>query len=302
MGLIRKVAVLGAGVMGSGIAAHCANAGIPVLLLDIVPPEPARRRRASKAFRDSSPRGLDEPQEAKPAASSPPRDAELIEVGNFDDDLASARRVRLGHRGGQGGPRDQAARCSRKLEPLLAGTRSSRRTPRACRSRTCSQGRGAVVQEALPGHALLQPAALHEAARARRRARHRARGRWQRMARFGEDVLGKGIVWARTRPTSSPTASASTAMMRTSHEHAEGGLTVEEVDAIFGLPMGARRARCSAPPTSSASTPRPRRAELLRDADPRRGPRDVQGAGVHREDGRREACSATRPGAASTRR
>ena len=34
---IRRVAVLGAGVMGSGIAAHLANAGIPVLLLDIVP-------------------------------------------------------------------------------------------------------------------------------------------------------------------------------------------------------------------------------------------------------------------------
>ena len=36
---IRRVAVLGAGVMGSGIAAHCANAGIPVVLLDIVPPD-----------------------------------------------------------------------------------------------------------------------------------------------------------------------------------------------------------------------------------------------------------------------
>ena len=36
---IRKAAVLGAGVMGSAIAAHLANAGIPVLLLDIVPTE-----------------------------------------------------------------------------------------------------------------------------------------------------------------------------------------------------------------------------------------------------------------------
>ena len=36
---IRRAAVLGAGVMGSGIAAHLANAGIPVLLLDIVPPK-----------------------------------------------------------------------------------------------------------------------------------------------------------------------------------------------------------------------------------------------------------------------
>lgn len=34
---IKKVAVIGAGVMGSGIAAHVANAGIPVVLLDIVP-------------------------------------------------------------------------------------------------------------------------------------------------------------------------------------------------------------------------------------------------------------------------
>ena len=36
---IRKVAVLGAGVMGSGIAAHLANAGIFTYLLDIVPKE-----------------------------------------------------------------------------------------------------------------------------------------------------------------------------------------------------------------------------------------------------------------------
>src|SRR4051812_799349 len=35
---VRKVAVLGAGTMGSRIAAHIANAGVPVVLLDIVPP------------------------------------------------------------------------------------------------------------------------------------------------------------------------------------------------------------------------------------------------------------------------
>ena len=37
MAEIRKVAVIGAGVMGAGIAAHIANAGVPVVLLDIVP-------------------------------------------------------------------------------------------------------------------------------------------------------------------------------------------------------------------------------------------------------------------------
>ena len=40
---IRKVAVIGAGVMGAGIAAHLANAGIAVLLLDIVPPNATER-------------------------------------------------------------------------------------------------------------------------------------------------------------------------------------------------------------------------------------------------------------------
>ena len=35
---IRRAAVVGAGVMGSGIAAHLANAGVEVLLMDIVPP------------------------------------------------------------------------------------------------------------------------------------------------------------------------------------------------------------------------------------------------------------------------
>ncbi len=39
---IRKAAVLGAGVMGAAIAAHLANAGIPSLLLDIVPPGPVQ--------------------------------------------------------------------------------------------------------------------------------------------------------------------------------------------------------------------------------------------------------------------
>ena len=43
---IKKAAVLGSGVMGSGIAAHLANIGIPVLLLDIVPRELTEQEEA----------------------------------------------------------------------------------------------------------------------------------------------------------------------------------------------------------------------------------------------------------------
>ncbi|MBC8038523.1 MAG: hypothetical protein H7X89_15030, partial [Rhizobiales bacterium] len=46
---IAKACVIGAGVMGSGIAAHIANAGVPVLLLDIVPPNSTDRSSIAKA-------------------------------------------------------------------------------------------------------------------------------------------------------------------------------------------------------------------------------------------------------------
>ena len=47
---IKKAAVLGSGVMGSGIAAHLANIGIPVLLLDIVPGKLTERRRGKRTY------------------------------------------------------------------------------------------------------------------------------------------------------------------------------------------------------------------------------------------------------------
>ena len=84
---IRKVAVLGAGTMGSRIAAHFANAGVPVVLLDIVPPGTAAD--AGKAQRNKfALAALDGLKKSKPAAFYSPEDARLITVGNFDDDLA----------------------------------------------------------------------------------------------------------------------------------------------------------------------------------------------------------------------
>lgn len=51
---IRKAAVLGSGVMGSGIAAHLANIGIPVLLLDIVPNDLTKEEEKKGLTKDSS--------------------------------------------------------------------------------------------------------------------------------------------------------------------------------------------------------------------------------------------------------
>ena len=92
---IRKAAVLGAGVMGSGIAAHLANAGIPVLLLDIVPPELTKEDEklglttGDPGFRNKfSIAGLEGIKNSKPAALYSKRFLPLIEIGNFEDDWA----------------------------------------------------------------------------------------------------------------------------------------------------------------------------------------------------------------------
>ena len=79
---IHKVAILGAGTMGARIAAHFANAGVPSLLLDIVPPDaggPARNKIAAA--------GLGAARKSTPAAFFEASLAKLVTAGNFDDDL-----------------------------------------------------------------------------------------------------------------------------------------------------------------------------------------------------------------------
>jgi 3-hydroxyacyl-CoA dehydrogenase len=78
--LLRKAAVLGAGTMGSRIAAHLANAGVSVLLLDLASSDGPRNAVADKA--------LDALKKSKPAAFYTPSAGARIGTGNFDDDLA----------------------------------------------------------------------------------------------------------------------------------------------------------------------------------------------------------------------
>ena len=78
---IRKAAVIGAGVMGAGIAAQIANAGVPVILLDVVPEGAANR---SQIAEDALGRLL----KADPAPFMHKSNARLITPGNIEDDIA----------------------------------------------------------------------------------------------------------------------------------------------------------------------------------------------------------------------
>ena len=87
---IEKAVVLGAGTMGARIAAHFANAGVPVLLLDMVPP--GLSVDATAVDRNKIVRaGLDAAKKSKPAAFFTAALAEKVSIGNFDDDLARCK-------------------------------------------------------------------------------------------------------------------------------------------------------------------------------------------------------------------
>ncbi len=77
---VKKVCVIGAGVMGAGIAAQVANAGIPVLLLDIVPREGDDRDAVAKG-------AVAKMLKTDPAPFMSKRAAKLVETGNIDDHL-----------------------------------------------------------------------------------------------------------------------------------------------------------------------------------------------------------------------
>ena len=77
--IVKKVAVLGAGVMGAQIAAHCINARVPVVLFDLPAKEGAKNGIVLRA--------IDNLKKLSPAPLGNPDDAALIAVANYEDDL-----------------------------------------------------------------------------------------------------------------------------------------------------------------------------------------------------------------------
>src|SRR5262249_45856054 len=84
---VERAAVIGAGVMGAGIAAHLANVGIPTMLLDIVPPD-AQNSRDHEARSHIAATGIERQLKARPAPGFySKRGAALVTPGTIEDDL-----------------------------------------------------------------------------------------------------------------------------------------------------------------------------------------------------------------------
>ncbi len=234
---IRKVAVLGAGVMGSGIAAHCANAGIPVLLLDIVPPKATDEEKKSKVVRDSFATGaIAKLLKAKPAAFMHARNAALVTTGNLEDDLekvadcdliveAVIERLDI----------KQAlfARLEKICPPstIIASNTSGLRIVDMLVGRTAEFKQHFMVTHFFNPPRYMKLLELVAGPETSADAKQRAE-------QFGQNVLGKGIVWAKDTPNFVGNRIGVQAMMSTIHLMLEHKLTPEDVDAISGLPMG----------------------------------------------------------------
>jgi 3-hydroxyacyl-CoA dehydrogenase len=97
---IHRAAVIGAGTMGAGIAAHLANAGVRVVLLDIVPNKLTLEQEArgltlnDKAVRNSIVQGgLDRALKSRPASFMSSERVRLVETGNLEDDFERLHEV-----------------------------------------------------------------------------------------------------------------------------------------------------------------------------------------------------------------
>jgi 3-hydroxyacyl-CoA dehydrogenase len=114
--IVRKVAVLGAGVMGAQIAAHCVNAKVPVLLFDLPAKDGPRNGVVLKAIENL--------KKLNPAPLGSKDDAQFIEAANYEEHLELLRGCDL-----------IVEAIAERMRRTCAPTRSSRPTPRACRSR-----------------------------------------------------------------------------------------------------------------------------------------------------------------------
>jgi len=230
---IERVAVLGAGVMGSGIAAHLANAGIPSILFDIVPRDAGDDPKARNAF---ALKGIETARKIKPAALYRPENAALITPANYDDHA------------------DLLKTCDWIVEVVVERLDIKQKVYEWV---AANRREGSIVSSNTSGLPLADMSAKMPAemkknfmithffnpARYMRlleivQGPQTDPGVVEQLATFGEKVLGKGIVFGKDTPNFVANRIGTFGMGSVFRHMLERNMTIEQVDAIFGPPMG----------------------------------------------------------------
>jgi 3-hydroxyacyl-CoA dehydrogenase len=240
---IKRAAVLGSGVMGSGIAAHLAGVGIKTLLLDIVPPSLSEEDQKKgltadhRGFRNKfAASNLEKAVKGKPPVFYNVDDVALIEVGNFDDDLAKIRdcdwiveavtenlEIKRALFAKVDMIRKPGSLVTSNTSGLSIASMTEGRTPDFVQNFFVTHFFNPVrfmrLLELVAGEQT-DKTALDE------------------MARFGADRLGKGIVFGKDTPNFVANRIGVYGMQYLLHAMLRDGFSVEEVDAVFGPATG----------------------------------------------------------------
>jgi 3-hydroxyacyl-CoA dehydrogenase len=232
---IEKAAVLGAGTMGSRIAAHFANAGLPCILLDIVPPglpagAPAAER--NKIVRS----GLEAAKKSKPAAFFTSTLAEKISIGNFEDDLARvaeadwiievvAENLEI--------KRNLLSRVAGFRKPGAIVTTNTSGLP----VHLIAEGMSEEFQQHWAGTHFFNPPRYLKLVEVIPGPRTSAEV-IETLSDFCDRRLGKGVVLAKDTPNFIANRIGTFSMLNALRSMAALGMTVEEVDACTGPAVG----------------------------------------------------------------
>ncbi|MBP7337830.1 3-hydroxyacyl-CoA dehydrogenase/enoyl-CoA hydratase family protein [Niveispirillum sp.] len=230
---IKKAAVIGSGVMGSGIAAHIANAGIPVYLLDIVP-QAVKDNGGDRSVVAKT--AIDKMLKTDPAPFMHRKAASLVTPGNIEDDLEKLADVDWIVEAVLENPKVkhdlyQKLEAVRKdgsivssntstipLSILLEG-QTERFAADFCITHFFNPPRYMRLLEVVKGPKTRQDA-------------------FDTVSAFCDRVLGKGVVECKDTPGFIANRIGTYFMAVAVNEAIDGGLTVEEADAITGRPMG----------------------------------------------------------------
>ncbi|QTA79266.1 putative 3-hydroxyaxyl-CoA dehydrogenase [Desulfonema limicola] len=234
---IKKAAVIGSGVMGGGIAALLASAGVKTLLLDIVPfdlkdeekSNPVARNRIVKA-------GFDTILMSQPALLMQKKDADLISIGNMEDDF------------------DKLADCDwiievvvenlkikqdlfKRIEPIRKKTAIVSSNTSGIPLKSMSEGLGTDFKQHFLGTHFFNPVRYMKLLELIP-GQETLPEILEFIADFGERILGKGIVWAKDTPNFVGNRIGVQGIVKAMQLMVEDGLTIPEVDALFGPALG----------------------------------------------------------------
>jgi 3-hydroxyacyl-CoA dehydrogenase len=240
---IKKVTIIGSGVMGSGIAAHLANAGIPSYMLDIVPKELTdEEKKAGLTLKDPQVRnrlslaGIEHIRKSKPALIYSQKDISYITPGNMEDNLdyisqadwvieVVTERLDIKKKVFEQVDkyRKQGSIVSSntsgiKLKDMIEG-RSEDFRKHFMITHFFNPVRYMKLLEFIVGEETKPDMVAF-------------------MQDFAENVLGKGVVYGKDTPNFIANRVGTFSMLDTIKAMLDDGYAIDEVDAIVGRPMG----------------------------------------------------------------